>query len=192
MTDPFELAFECQENWERMPEVAPGQRRCERCSETVVDLSRLTRKQALAVVGGPNPPCVSFLKRDGAPVFARPTWGSGLVAAAAGLLAACATPAEEPSCELAPEPVVEEPLLGDGLPTAPLVTEPIGAPMPITVVPQNVTDTARAGDANDVDGASGGVTATGHRTPGISRVRGRMPHYTRTAGVPPRRDPNAR
>lgn len=190
MADPFELAFECQENWERMPEVAPGQRRCERCSETVVDLSRLTRKQALAIVQAPDPPCVSYLKRDGDPVFARPTWGSGLVAAAAGLLAACAAPADEPSCELAPEPVVEEPLLGDGLPTAPLVTGPIGAPMPATVVPQNVTDTARAGDRNDLDGTSGGITPASHNGPVHVRVRGRMPHYTRTAGVPPRTDRN--
>lgn len=191
MTDPFELAFECQESWERMPEVAPGQRRCERCSETVVDLSRLTRKQALAIVRGPNPPCVSYLKRDGEPVFARPSWGNGLVAAAAGLLAACATPSEEPACELAPEPAVEEPLLEGALPSAPLTVEPVGAPTPAVWAPQNVTDTARAGDANDVDGTTGGITTAGHnRTPMISRVRGRMPHYTRTAGVPPRSDRN--
>lgn len=189
MADPFELAFECQENWERMPEVAPGQRRCERCSETVVDLSRLTRKQALAIVQVPHPPCVSYLKRDGEPVFARPTWGSGLVAAAAGLLAACTT-AEEPShCELGPEPAaMTEPLLDDALPSSPFATEPtLGAPTPLVPALQNVGDDASAGDQNDVDGLPPiGTTTAGHtRPPAYHRVRGRMPRYTRTAGVPP-------
>lgn len=191
MSDPFALSFECQEAWERMTELAPGQRRCDRCSETVVDLSRLTRKQALAVVRGPNPPCVSYLKRGDAPVFARPSWGNGLLAAAAGLLAACATPSEE-ACELGPEPATEEPLLEEGLASTPLAVEAVGAPTPTAVAPQNVADTAREGDPNDVDGTRGGLGSTGQLRPPVSvtRTRGRTLHSTRMAGIPARSDRN--
>lgn len=203
----FELEFACQQSWEEMRELAPGERRCERCSETVVDLSRMTKKKALAVVGQKEPPCVSYLVMGDEPLFRRETLlgtaRGGLVAAAAGLLAACTTP--EPVCDLAPEPAAleRESLLEPTISAGPL-SPSVGAPtLPIpTTTPTQYDgplDTAIAGDANDVDGED----ATAPRTPVINRhpppssntshrVRGRMPAHrppppptSSAPGVPP-------
>ncbi len=181
----FELEFACQEAWEEMKELAPGERRCERCSETVVDLSRMTKKRALAVVGQERPPCVSYLVMGDEPLFRRETVRGGLMAAAAGLLAACSSP--EPATELSPEPAAlecDEPLLDPSASAGPLAPS-VGAPtvaIPDVVATQNGgrLDTASAGDANDVDGedATPSTPAINHHTPAsnrIHRVRGRMP-----------------
>jgi hypothetical protein len=116
----------------------------------------------------PNPPCVSYLRRqDGTPVFARPTWGNGLLAAAAGLLAACAAPAEEPACELAPEPALEEPAPSEhGAPAAPPVTQ---------------TASNEAVPSNGLDRA--GAPAS---TSGPAPTPAPEPRIRRTAGVPRR------
>lgn len=197
----FELEFACQEAWEEMRELAPGERRCERCSETVVDLSRMTKKRALAVVGQNEPPCVSYLVMGDEPLFRREsvvgTVRGGLMAAAAGLLAACSTP--EPACDLAPEPMaseeVDEPLLDPRVsagPLAPSVGAPAAAVPDVRVVSQNGgrPDTAIAGDANDVDGENPTSTpVVNHHSPPattpIHRVRGRMPRHRTVPPVPP-------
>ncbi|HJL14332.1 MAG TPA: hypothetical protein RMH99_01680, partial [Sandaracinaceae bacterium LLY-WYZ-13_1] len=41
----FEITDPCQEPWERMKPRAEG-RYCERCERTVIDLSRMTRREA--------------------------------------------------------------------------------------------------------------------------------------------------
>lgn len=191
MDDRFELEFACQEAWEEMRELSPGERRCERCSESVVDLSRMTKKKALAVVGQKEPPCVSYLVMGDEPIFRREAMGalrSGVMAAAAGLLAACSAP--EPACDLAPEPAAlqDEPLLDPAVSAGPL-SPTVGAPTtptPALTPTQNTgpLDTASVGDANDVDGEDGSAPRTpvinGHVPPStniIHRVRGRMPRH---------------
>lgn len=161
--DPrFQLEFECHEAWDEMREVEPGQRRCERCSETVVDLSRMTKKRALAIVTSERPPCVNYLVVAGEPVFAREVLRGGVLAAAAGLLAACSAPAEPPS--LAPEPEVHTSLLDPGAPFGALDEGPVAVPSSVGApsLPQSSAsnassssiDHASAGDRNDVDGAA--------------------------------------
>lgn len=164
----FELEFECQESWEAMREVAPGERHCARCTETVVDLSRMTKKKALTVLGSPNPPCISYLVRNDEPIFARGVSRSGVLAAAASLLAACGS-AEEPS--LSSEPLtVMEPMTpmacdapgpdgrADGSAQVGAPTSPAPAPAP-----------AAAGDLDDADASTPHVAA-----PPIHRRRGRV------------------
>lgn len=182
----FELDFECQESWEEMRELAPGERRCDRCSENVVDLSRMTRKRALEVVGQAAPPCISYLVRGDEPVFARPVVRGGLLAAAAGLLAACSAPEEV--CELSPEPTEAEVSLLDPMSTGfgGSLSTP-GAPMPaataVPVIAQNggASDAAEPGDPNDLDGAPSSSHATpAAAPPPIHRLRGRVrPSYHR-------------
>jgi len=183
----FVLEFACQEEWEGMRELAPGERRCERCSETVVDLSRMSKKKALEVVGQKEPPCVSYLVMGDEPLFRRETLGAvrgGLMAAAAGLLAACSTP--EPACDLAPESAVlaDEPLLEPTVSAGPL-SPSVGAPTtPIPALSPTQhggpLDTAIGGDPNDVDGDTSRPTTPafhGHTPPtnnSIHRLRGRV------------------
>ncbi len=172
--DPrFQLEFECHEAWDEMREVEPGQRRCERCSENVVDLSRMTKKKALALVTSERPPCVNYLVVAGEPVFAREVLRGGVLAAAAGLLAACSAPAEPPS--LAPEPEVHTSLLDPGAPFGALDEGPVAVPSSVGApsLPQSSAsnassssiDHASAGDRNDVDGAPTSASTNGGPPP---------------------------
>lgn len=196
--DPrFQLEFECHEAWDEMREVEPGQRRCERCSETVVDLSRMTKKRALAIVTSERPPCVNYLVVAGEPVFAREVLRGGVLAAAAGLLAACSAPAEPPS--LAPEPEVHTSLLDPGAPFGALDEGPVAVPSSVGApsLPQSSAsnassssiDHASAGDRNDVDGAAPTSASTNGGPPpawhSAHMARGRIARPSRVVTPPP-------
>ncbi len=109
MTKPLveRLSYRCDNRWADLEPRGPG-RHCHECDTTVIDLSRLTQKEALARTAGGA--CVR-LRFDGAgaPVFrVEPTRRGGLVVAAA-LLGGCAggpAPAP-PRVEVQAEPLPE-------------------------------------------------------------------------------------
>lgn len=107
------VASPCSERWADMRPRGDG-RHCERCEKTVVDLSRMTRAQAEAVVRGRTGElCVRIAEDDRGQLVFRaepkrlPVLGP---MALAGLLAACAP---EPSAEPAVADETEEALEPD-------------------------------------------------------------------------------
>lgn len=90
MTKPLleRLSYRCENRWADLEPRGAG-RHCHECDTTVVDLSRLTREEALARTAGGA--CVRLrLDGAGAPIFrVEPTRRGGLVVAAA-LLGGCA------------------------------------------------------------------------------------------------------
>ena len=179
----IELGFSCSEDWNGMELEGRGVRRCGACGEKVVDLSRLTRRDAVRLVAKNDGTCVSFeTDRAGDVVFRaelRRAPGAVVIGAAA-LLAACTS--EEPAfVELAPDPATTtEPvivMMPMSTPGAPVVT-----PIPL----------AADGDVNDVDSAPSTVgrprTSPSHPAPAATirrRYAGRRP-----AIVSVRRDRN--
>lgn len=191
----IELGFSCGERWEAM-EPLPDGRRCGACGEKVVDLSRLTRKEAARLVARPDAPCVSFeVTDDGETVFrAEPHRAPSFVAlGTAGLLLAACAPDGPTACEIVPDPVeLAAPTEAADADVAPAVE---GADqtrlVPLPGAPTASLargDRAAAGDANDIDGADARGHWSGSAAPTTSRVHrlaGRRPSITYT-----RRDRN--
>ena len=86
----IELGLSCGEDWDGMTPTEGGARRCGACGEDVVDLSRLTRKEAARIVGRSRPPCVSFETDASGDVVFRTerARASGLLAIASELVSA--------------------------------------------------------------------------------------------------------
>jgi hypothetical protein len=116
----FRIPEPCEERWEEMEE-RPGGRFCRRCQHTVVDLSRMSRRQAQARVGraGGGYLCVQLaLDEQGAPLFRpepsrAPRWAGGLVLVAALGAGGCDDRASadspvitEPACALEEAPML--------------------------------------------------------------------------------------
>lgn len=139
----IDLGFSCGEDWEAMAPTVGGARRCGACGEDVIDLSRLTRKEAERVVRGRDVPCVSFeTDGDGHVVFRTdPRRAGALAIGAATLLAACSS--TEPGIEIRPEPTTSAPV------PAPFVMMPMAPGAPWGA--RSGLDDAAAGDRNDVD-----------------------------------------
>lgn len=174
------LAFECDEPWESMT-IEDGARRCARCQERVVDLSRLTRKQALAVLEDENT-CVSFLEaRSGrAIVRADPHRAGAFVGVAAGLLAACSGSADAPQLSPEPSATVAAPAPQPAAlpPPAPVAGE---APPVTDAAPASAEEPADCEDeALDEHGVSDEDVALAD--PPVRRVRG---HRRRPPPLPP-------
>lgn len=194
----IDLEYSCGERWDAM-ELRAGGRHCGACGENVVDLSRLTQKEAARLIARTDAPCVSFeILADGEVAF-RPEQRRAprLVAlGAAGLLAACA-PGEPATCEIHPDPVeLSAPLEptateDDGAhdaTTEPPVAQLAVAPLPGAPTPSLARgDHASPGDPNDVDGAP--PRGTRGTTPAVTRyphrLAGRRPSISYT-----RRNPN--
>lgn len=160
----FQVPEPCSERWETM-ERRPDGRFCQKCQHTVIDLSRLTRREAekkVAAVKG-DYVCVQLaMGEDGAqfrPEAKRAAkWAGGLVLAAA-LSAGCAP---EESAVVVDEPCALEPMTPLP-PEAIAVSQPVGEPTEV-IVPQSGTQRPTQ---MQID-----LTAQKHRP---VMVRGRMP-----------------
>ncbi len=127
----IELDFHCDEPEDSLEPRDTGAY-CRRCREPIVDLSLLTKKQALAVIRD-GARCVQFRPdTTGQPIFRRePSAFAPLGAVALSLMTACGT-GEEP-----------QPLSPVAITAAPEVPTPSHAPNPVTAQPTStVTPTA--------------------------------------------------
>jgi hypothetical protein len=154
----IELEYRCDQADDALEPRGDGAY-CHLCKEVVVDLSRLPKKRALAIVAE-GKRCVQFQvdPRTGEPVFrASPSRFGPLGAAAAlGMLAACSDPAS--STTVLPEPPVQ---LAGALPAAP-------AAPPAPLAPPSTTPTqVPAPSATATEGeAAQGEAAPGEAAPG--------------------------
>jgi hypothetical protein len=101
---PIRADSPCHERWADF-EARPGGRHCGSCDVTVVDLTRLTRRRAEALVAASGGRMCARMRvdRDGAPVFRPETERApSFLGAAVGLLAAACSSAS--AAEPAPEP----------------------------------------------------------------------------------------
>lgn len=166
MKDPLALRHRCHQRWADLAPNGRG-RHCAECDTTVVDLSRLTRKAALAKVA--SGACVRVVRDgSGAAVFRpEPSAKAGLVVAAA-LLGGCAG---------SPDPA----------PTTPEVPPAAAAPAlePVAVVPGGVA-VADLADLAELEGSLRAWRAEDGPTPeqiALTEAKRRRAHGT-AAGPP--------
>lgn len=166
----FEIPEPCREDWDAM-ERRPGGRFCQKCRHDVIDLSRMTKRQAkktLATVKG-SYVCVQLATTDGEATF-RPEasriarWAGGLAIAAA--LSAGCTQSDDNALAVEP-PCTVQPM--DPLDTTEVSTMPVGEPTEVLVPqggPQTPTQEQLA------------MTAEKQRpVPQPMMIRGRMPMH---------------
>jgi len=125
----IELDFHCDEPEDSLEPRDTGAY-CRRCREPIVDLSLLTKKQALAVIRD-GARCVQFRPdTSGQPIFRRePSALAPLGAVALSLMTACGT-SEEPHA-LSPVAITAAP----GAPSPAQVPDPATAPSTPTITP---------------------------------------------------------
>jgi len=144
---PIRVENACQEDWSAMA-LRPEGRHCERCASTVIDLSRVTRSQADAIVRAHGGRVCGRVRADanGDAVFAPEPVKRGLVPVAlAGLLAACSADdgatAESDIALTAEAPIdgrvgLADPMTGSfGGSLATGVMMPIGPEAPVVAAP---------------------------------------------------------
>ncbi len=158
------IASPCTEDLDRMARTRDGSF-CAKCAKNVVDLRRVPKKRALAVIAelraaGDGQVCVrARATRDGIPVFANePSRLSrfALPMALAGSLAACATPSTTPR-DTTPVALVRDAdgqANGNGTPGASLTRV-------TTVAPEDLTNTANVSVPTDTVDMAGGLAFTG-------------------------------
>ena len=102
----------CEEGWDQMRPRGQG-RHCDRCDRTVIDFTRLTRREAKVTIAAANGSLCGHARvvlATGELVFRVPEpsrashWAGGLVLAAA-LTSGCSSPAPRPVRELATAPL---------------------------------------------------------------------------------------
>jgi hypothetical protein len=163
----FEIPEPCSERWEAMERRSDG-RFCGKCQHTVIDLSRMTQRDAKRRLSQVKADyvCVQLAVDEGEAVF-RPEpkrmaqWAGGLVIAAA-LSAGCSSSEESPIAVT--EPCSVQPM--DPLPPeAVLVNAPVAAPSEVIVAQGG----PRVPSQEQLE-----LTADKHR-PAPVMMRGRMP-----------------
>jgi hypothetical protein len=138
--DRFEIR--CDQDWDRMEPRGDG-RHCGHCDRTVIDLTRLTRKQAQPYLRSKESICVrTMLDIDDEPLFRiEPKKSVGILTAAAIAIGCTAQPQEE----MSPEPPEVAAVPDDASVMQP-TTLPVGI-APEEIDPQSLVVVDTASDA---------------------------------------------